>query len=106
MKMNIHKKKKKLLESAKNEMNRLFVLSKNSFPLKECSNYSKHAFLFSQRHKIPLSISQRRDFCKKCFNPLFPSITQRVRIKKGKNPLIISTCLNCRNVKRFGFNKS
>lgn len=55
---------------------------------------------YSTRLKIPLPLEIRRSFCKDCNSLLAGNC--RVRIKPGKKPIKIITCLSCGQIKRVG----
>jgi ribonuclease P protein subunit RPR2 len=94
--MRSSKSKIKLL--AKQHIESLFNLAH------ENSNYEqKYIGLlrnYSTKHKVSLPRNIGRSFCKNC-NSLFLS-NSRVRIKRGKKPLKVITCLKCGSIKRIG----
>ncbi len=50
-------------------------------------------------YKIPRKIKRR--FCRRCFTPLIPGVTARIRVRNKGVPTIVVTCLNCGYVRRY-----
>lgn len=60
--------------------------------------YVKYAIIYAKKTKTKMSIEQKRRFCRKCYVPLIPSITERRRIK---SKILVRTCLLCGWVRRY-----
>ena len=58
------------------------------------------------RNRVKVGVELKRRYCKKCYTPLAPGVSCRVRIRgKGKNIVRIVTCLTCGSVYRLELSK-
>lgn len=60
--------------------------------------YVKLALLYSRKLRFKIPLEYKRMFCRKCFAPLIPGITERRRIK---NKVLVRTCLYCGWTRRY-----
>ena len=75
------------------------VMSDISMPMIARRNAAKHLVKTSSRNRLPLPITQRHWICRGCKSFLIPGQTARIRIRNGQR---ITTCLECKRVRRFG----
>lgn len=98
-------KKKKLTSRqkiARKRITELFEKAKLENNAKEVSKeMMKVAFRLKQKYNVDFTKEEKVRFCKNCFNHLNDS-NRRIRVAEGK---IIITCLDCGQIKRFGYNK-
>lgn len=45
--------------------------------------------------KVRFPREYRRQFCRRCKSFILPGVNCRVRIKQGRRPHVVVTCLNC-----------
>ncbi len=64
--------------------------------------YLKLARKISLRVRIKIPKDLKIRYCKRCFTPLIPGKSCRVRVKKKR---IIYTCLNCGKIRRYPIEK-
>jgi ribonuclease P protein subunit RPR2 len=103
----MNRKKKQFHEKkeAINHINELFELAKQNFPGELSKRNIELVREYATRFNIKLAPEIKRNFCKECNTILIVGKTSRVRIKPGKKPIKIVTCLECGTVKRIGFTK-
>ncbi|MFT4326120.1 MAG: ribonuclease P protein component 4 [Candidatus Woesearchaeota archaeon] len=99
------KNKFKTKKIAKEHISSLFKQAKDEFPDPISKRYIYLARKYGTKHNISLPKTMRDSICKNCNTLLVPSKTCTVRIKPGKNKLIIKTCTNCGTIKRLGLKK-
>jgi len=64
--------------------------------------YISLARRISMKYNVRIPKKLKRMFCKKCHVFLYPGITSKVRVNRGK---VTITCLLCGNIKRYPFIK-
>lgn len=87
-------------ELALSRIGRLFELAEEAFR-KNPARSDRYIYLarkISTKLKVRIPSVYKRKFCKKCGKFLKPGVNCRVRTKKS---MLISTCLNCKNISRF-----
>lgn len=94
-----YKKPAQQLKIAKNRINVLFKLAKESFKQDSSisNRYVKIARRIAMKYKIRLSSELKKRFCKHCHKYLAPSINCRVRLHKHR---LIYYCLSCKHFMR------
>ncbi|MCY0860447.1 MAG: ribonuclease P [Sulfolobaceae archaeon] len=60
--------------------------------------YVKYAIVYSRKTKTKIPLEFKRKFCRKCYVPLIPGLTERRRIK---SKILVRTCLICGWVRRY-----
>jgi len=63
--------------------------------------YVELAVRVKKKANVRLKKNLKLLYCKKCFTPLIPGVTSRVRIRQNRFSHITITCLNCGYVKRI-----
>ncbi len=65
------------------------------------SEVGKQAFKVAKKggYRVPRKVKRR--FCRRCYVPLIPGVTARVRIKNKGYPTVVVTCLNCGYIRRY-----
>ncbi len=64
--------------------------------------YVELAFRIAAKARVRIPRRVRRRFCRKCFTPLIPGLTARVRVKRGcGGTRVVVTCLRCGYVRRY-----
>lgn len=54
------------------------------------------------RNKVKVGVELKRRYCKRCFTPLVPGLTSRVRVRgRGRSVVRVTTCLSCGEVYRL-----
>ena len=95
--------KEKAKEKAEKDISEYFKLAKGAFPDQEKADLYVHkARRLAMKHRIKLSSSIKKRFCKHCYCYLAPSVNCRVRTRDKK---LVYYCLNCKKYMRFGLKK-
>jgi ribonuclease P protein subunit RPR2 len=68
---------------------------------KLAQSYLQSARKIAMAARLRLPTAYRRRICKKCNMLLVPGETSRVRIRQGREPHVVATCLNCGNQTRI-----
>ncbi|MCW1296510.1 MAG: ribonuclease P [Candidatus Parvarchaeota archaeon] len=101
------KSKKRLIEKiALERINILLRLARENLKInpKRSARYVLLARKIAMRANIHIPKELKRMFCKNCNSILIPSLTLRVRLKRGKKRLVY-TCLKCGKITRNPFGK-
>lgn len=86
-------------------LQRILKLLKYALNVVKCDpvlarRYVSLALRISKRNRVKIPHSLKLLYCKKCYTPLLPGITARVRIRTNRFSHISITCLHCGAVKR------
>nr|WP_221290493.1 ribonuclease P protein component 4 [Stygiolobus caldivivus] len=65
--------------------------------------YVSLAVNYANKYKFKLPLKYKRKFCRKCFTPLIPGLTERRRIK---NKVIVVSCVCCGWIRRYPVKKT
>ncbi|WP_338603914.1 ribonuclease P protein component 4 [Sulfolobus tengchongensis] len=60
--------------------------------------YIKLAVMYSRKGRVKIPLKYKRMFCRRCFTPLIPGLTERIRIR---SKILIRTCLICNWQRRY-----
>jgi ribonuclease P protein subunit RPR2 len=98
--------RKKLLERiARERIEILFNLAYDRArrgDLQLARRYVEIATKITRKAQIKLPRKYKRSYCRRCFAPLIPGLTLRVRIKsEGKGSRVVYRCLLCGWTRRF-----
>ncbi len=85
---------------------RLFALAEREFSThpERSHHYVSLARKIAMRYNIRLSPQLKRQYCRKCYKYLKPSINCRVRTS-AKQQAVIITCLECGHIMRHPYRK-
>ena len=63
--------------------------------------YAELAFRIALRARIRMPKEYKLRICKKCMSYLQPGVTARVRVRSGRMPHVVITCLRCGYMRRI-----
>jgi ribonuclease P protein subunit RPR2 len=97
------KRSREIIESAKEEILRLFSEAEKAFSYdkKLANRYVDMARRIGMKCKIRIPPELQRRFCKHCYSFLVPGKNLRVRMQKGH---VVYYCLECKKFMRFPHN--
>ncbi|MEM1595756.1 MAG: ribonuclease P [Desulfurococcaceae archaeon] len=73
---------------------------KHDFEL--AKRYVEIALRIAGKAKVKIPLKYKRGYCRKCFIPLIPGLTLRVRVhSEGKGSRVVYRCLLCGWTRRF-----
>ena len=103
--MQKRKGKKRIKEIAVSEIRRMFRLAGEVFKdnPKRADRYVQIALKISTKIKVSIPGIYKRRYCKKCKKFLMPGKNCRVRTREK---MLVNTCLNCGEIRRFKLKKS
>ena len=93
--------KEKAKKEAQKEIIEYFKLAKAA-DQKKANLYVHKARRLAMKHRLRLSSSLQKKFCKHCYSYLKLGSNCRVRTRDGK---LIYYCMNCKKYMRFGIKK-
>jgi len=98
-------RKNKIKNIATQEIRRLFKLAGEIFDKnpERAHRYVQIALKISTKVKVSIPGIYKRRYCKKCKKFLVPGKNCRVRTR---DKMLVQTCLNCKNIRRFKLKKS
>ncbi|RNA17121.1 ribonuclease P [Brachionus plicatilis] len=87
-----------------NYLNKLSFTSLTELDHEEmCRNNQQTIVKLVNKKPIHLCSELKYFHCKKCDIMLIPGQTSRIRVKSKRQKHIVSTCLNCGEIKRYNF---
>jgi len=101
--MSKHRSNRKKIEKkiAKSRIIKLFKMAEKcalSGKLYRADRYVHIARKISMKYLVSIPREYKKSYCKHCYSYLFPGITSRIRVKRGK---IIIYCKNCKKFTRL-----
>lgn len=70
--------------------------------VERANRYVELARKIGMKYNVPLPSEYKRRVCKNCYSYLYPGVTCRVRLRKGK---MITVCSRCGTVNRYGYGR-
>ena len=65
------------------------------------SEVGKLAFKVARKNRLKIPLEVKRAFCRRCYVPLIPGLTAKVRIRRKGELVKVVSCLNCGYVRRY-----
>ncbi|TRM86643.1 ribonuclease P [Sulfolobus sp. C3] len=90
--------RKKTIKARIIELIKLSVIMAKQGNLELARNYIRLAVMYSRKGKVKIPLEYKRMYCRKCYTPLIPGLTERRRIR---SKILIRTCLNCNWQRRY-----
>ena len=90
-------------EIARERVGKLLDMAHENF-LKDpeiARRYVTIALNIAKRVNLRLSFQDKLRICKKCFTPIIPGVTGRVRIRPEHGSKLVITCMECGNIRRI-----
>jgi|TARA_B100002003_G_C14113783_1_gene535728 ribonuclease P protein subunit RPR2 len=91
--------KEKAKKKAQTDIKEYFKLAKAASDQKKANLYVHKARRLAMKHRIRLSSSLQKKFCKHCYSYLKLGSNCRVRTRDKK---LVYYCMNCKKYMRFG----
>lgn len=70
--------------------------------IERANRYVDLARKVGMKYNQPIPSESKRRVCKNCYSYLFPSVTSRVRVRKGK---LVARCNRCGHINRYIYKK-